>query len=106
MRNVDGHPDRVHPRHDVLPEWCQAAIADIANHFASGPEAVFRVIGQLCQALAHLIECVDVIDIAEMICVLHAEDDADLPGCGGASQIRASIDAEEALGMPVDEAVP
>ncbi len=58
------------------------------------------------QALAHFVEGVNVVHGAEMIGVLHAEDDADAAFGFGSGEIFGPIDADEVFVLCGDEAVP
>ena len=63
MRDVDRHPDLVHPLDHRDAKVAQTAVAPLGRTVA---EEVAAVIGQLGDALAEPVKLVDVVDPAKM----------------------------------------
>ncbi len=64
------------------------------------------IVGQLGNALAHLIESVDVENGAEVAGILLSYEDADLPGGLGSNEVGRSLHPDEILGPRGDQPVP
>jgi hypothetical protein len=84
MRHVDRHSDGIHSGDHLPAERGQTAVL---LKLTSAAELVFAVISELRQPLAHPVELIHVVHAAEMIRVLHPEDDADLAILPGAREI-------------------
>jgi hypothetical protein len=92
MREVDEDPDAVHLGHDLAAEIRQAGVAALV---APCPDHVLRVVGELDDADADLLEELHVAEpVLEGGRVLKAEDDAGLALTLGAADVldRACLD--------------
>jgi RimJ/RimL family protein N-acetyltransferase len=103
MRDIDCHPHGIHSRHHRLTELRQAPVS---HRRTSRAETVLGVISHLREALAHLVKRIEVVEIAQMVGILHSEDNADFPLGLRPREIGASIDAQETGGVLIDEPVP
>ena len=103
MRHVDRHPGRIHARHHLGAEPGESPVA---GRFAAVAEPVFGVISELRQPLAHLVELVHIVHAAQVIRILHAQDDPDPALLLRPREVVRASHAQEIIRMPRDQAVP
>ena len=103
VRDVDGHPHRVHSLDDRYAEIADTFVAPFGRTVA---DHVSRVVSQLGNALADSVKEGDVGRSAKLLGVLQSQQNPDLTRRLDALEIACAVDSHEMIGVIGDESVP